>query len=214
MKNVYVYCEGPTEESFINHILQPYLLKSNIYARPIICTTSRKNGIKYKGGVSTYQKIKDELTLLCKQHHNELITTMFDYYALPKQTPGLDKTDRDLYKHITEIEAAVENDIGMRNLNFNLIVHEFEGLLFSQPLAFEEICDSETTEKLSEIRNSFQNPEYINNSTETAPSKRIISLIPDYAKVRNGTLIAKEIGIEKIRRECPHFDSWLSKIEI
>ena len=24
MKNVYIYCEGPTEESFINEILYPY----------------------------------------------------------------------------------------------------------------------------------------------------------------------------------------------
>ena len=26
MKNVYIYCEGPTEESFINEILYPYFL--------------------------------------------------------------------------------------------------------------------------------------------------------------------------------------------
>lgn len=28
MKNVYIYCEGPTEESFINEILYPYFLIS------------------------------------------------------------------------------------------------------------------------------------------------------------------------------------------
>ena len=26
MKNVYIYCEGPTEESFVNEILYPYFL--------------------------------------------------------------------------------------------------------------------------------------------------------------------------------------------
>lgn len=66
MKNVYIYCEGPTEESFINKILYPYFLNIGIAIYPIICTTKRTAGKKYKGGVSDYGKIKKELTMLCK----------------------------------------------------------------------------------------------------------------------------------------------------
>ena len=41
MKNVYIYCEGPTEESFINEILYPYFLNIGIAVYPIVCTTKR-----------------------------------------------------------------------------------------------------------------------------------------------------------------------------
>ena len=36
MKNVYIYCEGPTEESFINEILYPYFFNNEIVVYPII----------------------------------------------------------------------------------------------------------------------------------------------------------------------------------
>ena len=36
MKNVYIYCEGPTEESFINEILYPYFLNMSIVVYPIV----------------------------------------------------------------------------------------------------------------------------------------------------------------------------------
>lgn len=41
MKNVYIYCEGPTEESFINEILYPYFFNTGIVVYPVICTTKR-----------------------------------------------------------------------------------------------------------------------------------------------------------------------------
>ena len=41
MKNVYIYCEGQTEETFINEILAPYFANINIYVTPIVCATSR-----------------------------------------------------------------------------------------------------------------------------------------------------------------------------
>ena len=81
MKNVYIYCEGPTEESFINEILYPYFFNIGIAVYPIVCTTKRTVSKKYKGGVSDYNKIKRELTMLCKSHPNEHVTTMFDYHA-------------------------------------------------------------------------------------------------------------------------------------
>ena len=36
MKNVYIYCEGQAEESFINTILYPYFENIGIYVIPII----------------------------------------------------------------------------------------------------------------------------------------------------------------------------------
>lgn len=212
MKNIYVYCEGSTEESFVNNILNPYLAPSEIFVYPIVCRTSQKRGIKYTGGVSRYGKIRFELSQLCKEHHNEIVTTMLDYYGLPQDTPGYHTEEGDLYQKIEKIETAVCQDIGLPNLHFNLTVHEFEGLLFSQPSAFISIVDAATVEEINKIKGDFLSPEHINNSTETAPSKRLQKLIPGYSKVRHGTLLADAIGIDQIRKECHHFDEWLKRI--
>ena len=149
MKNIYVYCEGSTEESFVNNILNPYLAPSEIFVYPIVCRTSQKRGIKYTGGVSRYGKIRFELSQLCKEHHNEIVTTMLDYYGLPQDTPGYHTEEGDLYQKIEKIETAVCQDIGLPNLHFNLTVHEFEGLLFSQPSAFISIVDAATVEEIN-----------------------------------------------------------------
>lgn len=79
MKTIYIYCEGPTEESFINTVLYPYFFALGIYVRPIVCETRRDANRKYRGGVSRYAKIKSELMILCKSHPHEYVTTMFDY---------------------------------------------------------------------------------------------------------------------------------------
>ena len=212
MKNVYIYCEGPTEETFINEILYPYFFNIGIVVTPIICTTKRTRLKKYKGGVSDYNKIKNELTILCKSHSNEFVTTMFDYYAMPSNTPGIDNQDADILTRIKSVEAAINADIGMRNCSFHFMLHEFEGILFSNPASFNLIADDNTVDKVQTIRDAFPTPEHINNSPETAPSKRLEQLIPGYAKVRNGTILSKDVGLDTIIRECPHFRDWIKRI--
>lgn len=57
MKNVYILCEGQTEESFVNNVLAPYFMGMQIYLYPVILTTKRTASAKYTGGVSDYSKI-------------------------------------------------------------------------------------------------------------------------------------------------------------
>lgn len=209
MKNIYIYCEGPTEESFVNEIIYPYLLSMDIFVYPIICTTKRTNSHKYKGGVSSYSKIKKELIMLARSHPNEYVTTMFDYYAMPEDTPNIDCAIEDLYSRIESIEAAVTKDLNTSNCKFNFMVHEFEGLLFSNPQSFELIADDHVVDQIQSIRSQFPSPEHINNSPETAPSKRLIALIPQYAKIKNGVILSKAMGIDKILEQCPHFKEWI-----
>jgi hypothetical protein len=38
-------------------------------------------------------------------------------------------------------------------------------------------------------------------------------LKPSYEKPLLGALAALEIGLEKIRAECPHFDGWVRRLE-
>ena len=93
--------------------------------------------------------------------------------------------------------------------------HEFEGLLFSDVRAFAtlpSVADSSVA-RLASIRADFDNPEEINDSSSTAPSKRITRAIPRYDKVRDGPPVALAIGLDAIRRECPRFNQWVEQLE-
>ena len=39
------------------------------------------------------------------------------------------------------------------------------------------------------------------------------SFIKDYSKVTHGSLIAQDIGINKIRSKCPRFNEWIEKLQ-
>lgn len=130
---------------------------------------------------------------------------MFDYYGLPNDAPGIDSGN------VTDIERGIAEKIGASNLIVYLSKHEFESLLFSDVGCFKELYP-DAVYKLEKIRNEFPTPEDINNSIETAPSKRICRSIPDYKKSIDGTSIAMKIGVEKMILECPHFKKWIETI--
>ena len=69
------------------------------------------------------------------------------------------------------------------------------------------------TSIFSDIRNKFDTPEDINDSPDTAPSKRIRKIVGSYDKVAEGLLIAADIGLQKLRNECPHFNAWITELE-
>lgn len=161
MKTIYIYCEGPTEESFINTVLYPYFFALGIYVRPIVCETRRDANRKYRGGVSRYAKIKSELMILCKSHPHEYVTTMFDYYAMPSDTPGIADATTDIFERINKIESIINEDIGERNCKFHFMLHEFEGILFSKPETFSLIAGDEVVTAVQRIREEFETPEHI-----------------------------------------------------
>lgn len=200
-----IYCEGPSEETFINRILAPHFLMQGVYLR----------AINFRG-VSKYAKLKKGLTDICLRDRSAITTTMIDYYGLPGDTPGYKDVscDNPLDK-VRRIEEIVQNDMsGLNNLRFNLITHEYEALLFADPEKFLE-CNvpEKTVKKLMDIKHDFPTPEHINNSPNTAPSKRILSLWPKYSKVTDGYMVAEAIGLDKISAECKHFDEWVSWME-
>ena len=159
MKTIYIYCEGPTEESFINAVLYPYFLGMGIYVCPIVCETRRDANRKYRGGVSRYAKVKNELMILCKSHPHEYVTTMFDYYAMPSDTPGISDATPDIFERIGKIESIINEDIGERNCRFHFMLHEFEGILFSEPNTFHLIANDGIVGEIQRIRNDFETPE-------------------------------------------------------
>jgi hypothetical protein len=90
------------------------------------------------------------------------------------------------------------------------------GLLFSDVGAIDsELIDHPSDTQLvalRHIRDGFESPEHINDGYKTCPSRRICSLFPRYQKVTDGVRIAERIGVEEIRRNCAHFDTWISRL--
>lgn len=213
MKRVLILCEGQTEEQFVNRVLGPYFYGMDIYLTPIILTTKQyANGLKERGGVSSYEKIKKQLQILCKDT-NAYVTSMLDYFRLPMDTPCMNDPHQKTIDHVLVIENAIDEDVGLKNCHTNLMLHEFEALLFSEPSAFQCVAGQKMVDEISAVRSMFETPEDINSSPETAPSKRIIALKPDYRKVVQGVSIAEKIGIDKMIQCCPHFSAWIENIK-
>ena len=211
MSRIYVFVEGQTEETFVRDVLYEYFLQLELYLVPILVRTGKTE----KGGISTYGKIKNQVHCKCSEDRKAYVTTMFDYYALPKDFPGKDSLPNmnNPIEKIIYLEEAFRLDIAQANFIPNLLLHEFEGLLYSNPEAFSNWFDHSVVSQLHRERSQFLTPEHINDGIKTAPSKRILRVCSGYNKVWHGSIIAREIGLHVIRRECPHFDAWLSCLE-
>lgn len=92
-------------------------------------------------------------------------------------------------------------------------MHDFEALLFSDADILAEKTEIEVS-LIREIIEAYDNPEEINDDPAKAPGKRLESLKNGYRKVAMGKTISEAIGIQVIRGQCPHFNSWLEKLEL
>ena len=131
-----IFCEGQTEETFVNEVLYEYFLNQGIFVYPILVKTS-KHG---RGGMSSYGKVKRQIEIKCKEDTGCFVTTMFDYYAFPEDCPGYVES-KDIvtpYKIAEFLNSKVEEDINQKNFISNFMMHEFEALLFANPEVFIE----------------------------------------------------------------------------
>jgi len=58
-------------------------------------------------------------------------------------------------------------------------------------------------------------PEAINDSPQTAPSRRLDAWSKNkkFPKTSSGISVARRIGIAQIRKKCPVFDAWIGNFE-
>lgn len=217
MTRVHVVVEGQTEESFVNDVLAPALWIHQVYLVPILLGPPG-----HKGGNTNYARVKKDILTILKQDAAVYCTTMLDLFRLGQGFPGtpLPPNIPNLQK-VTRIEQAVRADIiqaipdrrpDIRFLPY-LQLHEYEGLLFSNPMAFASgIGQPHIANQLNTIRQGFATPEDINDGPNTAPSKRVLGVYPAYRKVVDGTLAAHAVGIQVMRQECPHFRGWVESL--
>jgi hypothetical protein len=225
MARVLVHVEGETEEAFVNEILTAHLLAcgyERVSARLVGNTRLRDR----RGGIRGWSAVRKDIIRHLKEDPGCIATTMVDYFGLPhagdKAWPGRAQAATlpvaDKARHV---EAALLNDVleemggrfDRRRFVPFVVMHEFEGLLFSDCEAFARGVGREgLADSFQAIRDQFDTPEEINDSPVSAPSKRVAALIPGYVKPLLGNLAALEIGLDKIRAACPHFRAWLSRV--
>ena len=203
-----VSVEGPTEREFVRDVLAEHLRANGVEATPILL--GRARGLHGGGNVST-ERLVAEMSLL--YWNFDAVTSLVDFYGFRDDLPG----DPDALQE--RLFAEIENRIG-REVNRAKMLpyvqrHEFEALLFSDAGVFADVpgVSGESVRLLQDIRCEFPTPEDINDQSETAPSKRILRVVPRYGKVVNGPVLAGKIGLAVIRRECPRFGAWLTDLE-
>ena len=220
MIRLHVTAEGHTEQAFVKTILAPHLAGFNVFvdARCVLTSKDKRGAKEYRGGLLSYGKAKKDIQTWMKEdgHPECRFTTMFDLYALPDDFPDYAKAGNefDRYARVCMIESAMAMDIGDPRFIPYIQLHEFEALILAEP----QLLDWEYLEHDDPINNlkamvAGKNPELINDGPTTAPSKRILSEIPEYDKVTAGVSVAGKIGLQTLRRQCKHFNDWLSGLE-
>lgn len=216
MNRVLVSVEGQTEETFVREVLTKHLGAFNVAVQAVIVSTKRaKQGNKFKGGLSSYGQVRNEVRLLLNDTNVVAVTTMYDLYGLPTDFPGY-ATRPAGNGHIkaSYLEQAFQQDIGLMRFFPHLQVHEYEAFLFIDPDRTARLfTERDLTNEIRAIRQAFPTPEDINDDPMTAPSKRILALYPKYEKPLYGTLAVLEVGLDALRKECPHFRIWLEWLE-
>ena len=226
-KIIHVLCEGQTEQGFVEKVLRPYLQDNGIKGvNGILITTNKKKNAR--GGLLSYNHALTDLRLLQRtkidgDFERHIFTTMFDFYALPDDFPGFEKikTIRDPYLKVSNLEKDFADEINDNRFIPYIQLHEFEALLFCGIEYIAELypgCEKRC-EQLTQALKNVGNPELINNSPHTAPSKRIIKAIEgdnkthyNYNKPKTGRFVTEKIGIDELRSKCKHFDEWIEKL--
>jgi hypothetical protein len=215
-----IHVEGQTEVTFVNELLANHLIIHGYHS-----VSARIVGnARRRGGIRSWPSVKRDLVNHLKEDSGCVATTMVDYYGLPESWPGRTESRKlgTVEQKARSVQHAILADVAAEmGDRFNadrfvpfLVRHEFEGLLFSDGASFSRGFQRPDLEpSFAKIRAEFATPEEINDSPLTAPSKRIIALVPGYQKPLFGVLAALEIGLTGIRKECPHFDHWITRLE-
>lgn len=221
--DVIVVVEGQTESTFVRDILAPYMAVNDIYLSASIIGRPG-----HKGGAVSFKRAIADIRLFLSQRSNTYVTTMFDYYAIAPDWPGVGALRKQirtgqtlsLQEKAKQLEDATlqqfkkeisEHDVEKRVIPY-FQMHEFEALLFSDASKLAEIIGV-NLKHVQSILEHYNEPEAINDKPETAPSKQIYKLCPGFRKIAMGIEIAESISIDTMRQKCNHFNDWLTRIE-
>ncbi|MCY3932472.1 MAG: DUF4276 family protein [Acidobacteria bacterium] len=226
MTRLLVLVEGPTEENFVNRLLSPHLGRHGVWASARLMGRARPRA--RRGGIVGWPQARREIAHHLKEDRERCVTTMVDYYGLPQEgttawpSRAQAATARVVSERPVVVETAMHRDVS-RDMGSGFLAsrfvpfvmfHEFEALLFSDCSAFAAaIGRPALATDFQKIRDQLSSPEEINDSKNTAPSKRVSALVRGYSKPRMGQLAANAIGLDAMLLQCACFEDWLGQLE-
>lgn len=210
--------EGPTERIFVQDILGPYLVRTEVYITPIILTKPGQ-----KGGDVRFSRARNDIERHLKQRNETWLTLLVDYFGIKGDWPGYEESKR---KRHHASKARVMNEATQKRVNelFSaqdaqrrfipyVSMFEFEALLFSDADILARKLNVRPKDVRKILSEYDDEPEKINDNPQTAPSRQLEGLSDRFKKTVTGIGIAREIGIDRMRKSCPLFDEWVSKLE-
>ena len=226
MTRLLIHVEGETEETFVNEVLGPHLERRG-YTRVSARILGNARQRDRRGGIRGWASVRKDILNHLREDAGCLSSTMVDYYGLPqwgaRAWPGRasaaalpfgDKARSVEDALSVDVRAQMGASFDPERFVAHVTMHEFEALLFSDCERFGRgIGRLDLISAFQAIRESFATPEEIDDSPITAPSKRVEVLVAGYQKPLLGTLAALEIGLEAMRAACPHFRTWLERLE-
>lgn len=208
-----VLCEGASEQYFVAQVLGPHLRTFNIYARAEYLVPGR-------GGIVSFEKFYHHVSLrIGKLRPHQFVTTMIDLYRIGSFPEAEPQAGESAARRVQRIEAAMRQRLNHANFIPYIQIHEFEALVLVDPdripAQFPDMSGAEPA--LSRLKRDIRGlaPEDVDDGPQTAPSKRILKEFPDYARMKAsaGALITRHIGMEQLRKSCPHFGVWVARLE-
>lgn len=225
MIRVNVITEGQSELRFVRHLLNLYFNGRLILdARCVLTSKDQKSNYEYRGGMTSYERAKKDIRAWLLSDPGAYVTTMFDFFRLPKDFPEYDEAIKcaDHRESVKILEAALKQDIliavpGIPPDRFipYIQLHEFESLLFTDIRVLKyDYPDEDDIRNIDRLYEETKNipPEDINHGDETAPSKRILHTVA-YQKGDMPSEWLEEITVDRIRTKCPHFSQWLGALQ-
>lgn len=215
-RRLHLLVEGQTEETIVKDTVAPYLEDMGWYVDCSVVKTKRPaSGPAHRGGVSCWAHIERDVRLLLQDSSIAVLTTLLDYYAFPADAPGMaGRPNGDAATKVEHVERAMEAAIGDERFLANLVVHEIEAWVFAACEQLGSLCDDVAlARRLRQDVDKAGGPELVNDGPSTAPSKRLLRYRRDYVKTLHGPLAIDDLGLPKLREQCPHLDQWFAKLE-
>ena len=218
MTRLLILAEGQSEEIFARRTLIPHLFAFGVHASVTVLRTRRvMSGGGFRGGVSSYAKIRKNVNELLSDR-NARVTTLLDFYGLPNDFPARSETvampGLNARNKAVRLQEAFASDIGHSHFIPFLALHEFEAWLFSNPQTVADHFGNPALKGMfANVVNQAGAPEDINNDPATHPSARVEQLIPNFKKTSDGPTILHKATLAGIRAVCPHFGDWLGALE-
>lgn len=215
-RRVHILVEGQTEETVVRNVFEPHLRTQGWFVTYSIVTTKRPaSGPAHKGGVTGWGQLTREIPRLLRDSSLDILTTLLDYYAFPEDAPGMvNRPNGSALERVEHVEQALAEYFNESRFLPHLVLHELEAWVFA---ASDQLgwlfTDESLTARLRADVASAGGPEGINDSPATAPSKRLAHYCPGYVKTSDGPLAIADLGVERLRLQCPHLDSWLRRLE-